>query len=365
MKLKVMVLAASVFTMMGVLAGCGKDPETTTSNVLCPASTTKAQFAYISGQGNDLLQYKVNNDGTLSALSPASVTLSSPVSSMVLDCDRTHLYVTGSTEIYSYSIGNDGTLTAIGSAVSGTHTFSAVAMTGTSVYAVSENDNVIDRFTVMPNGSLSALVDSTSTGLDHPMHMAFLPEGRFGYAANTLSQTAAQFSVGTDGSLTALNPATASTQGCSQSPITTARAADGKSYVYILSCIDQVVEVLSVAADGQLTSIQTVPTGMQPYGMSVVNGYIYTADLGDATGGSVTMYKIQTDGRLAGLSTLTLTLALVNPINIAVDTIGKMAYIIDSSTGGSLLFASIDSQGVLSMTGTSPIANIGEKILLK
>lgn len=77
------------------------------------ALTPSGQFAYAGGVG--IQQFRVNGDGTLTALSPALVTTSGLVSAIALSPDGQYAYVTTSSPnaLLQYHVGSDGTLTPL------------------------------------------------------------------------------------------------------------------------------------------------------------------------------------------------------------------------------------------------------------
>lgn len=108
-------------------------------------------------------QYRINTDGTLAALSPASVAAGDSVYGLVAHPAAPYLYVTnaaGSGTILQYRIGADGTLTPLSPAsVAAGNTPVAIALSpdGRWAYVANQLGNTITGYRVNANGTLTPL----------------------------------------------------------------------------------------------------------------------------------------------------------------------------------------------------------------
>jgi 6-phosphogluconolactonase (cycloisomerase 2 family) len=120
--------------------------------------------------------------------------------------DGKHLYVTNenSASVAQYDVNADGTLTALSPATvttGGGPIGIAVSPDGKSVYVANEAGS-ISLFNVASNGALTPKSPSTvaTSNLSEPFGLAVSPNGRSLYVTN-FNGTVAQFSVGSGGSL--------------------------------------------------------------------------------------------------------------------------------------------------------------------
>ncbi len=220
------------------------------------------------------------------------------------------------------------------------------------------------------------------------------PANQYAYVVNFGAGTVSQFLVGSDGTLTALSPATVTTGANGNTPTAIAVSPD-YSYVYVTNYTDGTVSQYSIAPGGVLTPLASVPgtvpyfSGTVPTGRTMMPGpaaiavdpngkYVFVLNATEAT---ITEFSIGTMGELTPLattlaaSTLPTTTQLTAPATItpgtqppvlagqiAVDPIGRFLFV-TSPVSNTITQYSIDATtGALTvspaarlMTGTTPI----------
>jgi 6-phosphogluconolactonase len=115
--------------------------------------------------GSAISSYKVNSDGTLTAITHSLSTLAAGNCWNAITPDGTKVYVSnsGSDNVSGFNIGKDGTLTPIGGTVlgnnpSGSHNVDiAVSADGKFVYTINSQSGNIGIFAINQDGSLSNL----------------------------------------------------------------------------------------------------------------------------------------------------------------------------------------------------------------
>jgi DNA-binding beta-propeller fold protein YncE len=210
-------------------------------------------------------------------------------------------------------------------------------------------DASISRFSIGQDGALTP-VDTVATGGGFLVGLRFDPNGAYLYAVDAVVNSIFQFAVATDGTLSALAPGSVPTTAEPQGPIVTAQVGSS-DFAYVLNCGDQTVESFTIAANGTMTHLASVPTGSCPTGMARAGMNIYVTNTLDST---ISMFAIQSDGSLAPLAQPTVP-AGVAPFAMAASPDGKFAYASDPSSGDILQF-NIGSDGALTPLTSQPVA---------
>jgi 6-phosphogluconolactonase (cycloisomerase 2 family) len=216
-------------------------------------------------------QFMVQANGTLKAKSPASVP-SDGQFDVVMTPDGRHLYVSNFGApglIDQYNVAADGTLSAMNPASVSTGEFPlamAVAPNGHSLYA-GIDPGVVAQFTITASGALTAKTPATvamANNMAYPQSMAVSPNGRNLYVADGFAGTGVeQFTIGSGGAATAMNPGYVGTNDVSHVIV----SPDGKS-LYAASATG--TTRYSVGAGGGLTlTTDTADTGDAPAGIAI------------------------------------------------------------------------------------------------
>ncbi|MEK2644404.1 lactonase family protein [Bdellovibrio sp. BCCA] len=336
------------------LLGCGSSSH----HVPLPK---KAQFAYILNSGDDTIsQYKVSLSGELIPLATGTVATGAFPASMVMDGNQKYLYVANSNDdtISQFVIGSDGALTALGSPVAtgSTPQGLSVSSDGRFLYAMNLSGESITQYAIGTGGELSLV--ATKSHAEGPMNLTFSPSGKFAYVVNG-DTSISQFSVALNGTLAPLTPATMASSGCPSGPLGATQTVAGE-FIYVLSCFTEEVEVFFIGANGGLTSQEIVKTGLSPQGMIVAGKNLYVANSGE---GTLSMFAIQTNGKLAALAQPTVS-ASYAPETLAADDVS--AYVIDFMDGKVQQYT-VNANGELTVSAHSAVATGANpiRILLK
>jgi DNA-binding beta-propeller fold protein YncE len=226
------------------------------------ASAAQANTLYaMDYQGNGIYGYTIGAGGTLTPDSGATITgLGDDLQPAVISPDGRHLYVGdwGTSAIYELSIGTDGSLSptsnppsvSTGSTSLGSFVM-ALTPNGRFLYASEFQGNTIAEFSVGSDGSLSPATDPPTVQLNGAQGLAVSPDGRRLYAASTQDGTVAEYDIGADGGLSPI-PGTQPV-AVSGSPRGLAVAPDGKE-LYVGGIYGGYLTELPIAADGSLSS---------------------------------------------------------------------------------------------------------------
>lgn len=336
---------------------------TITSN---PATLTVAAFAYaVNYLSNNVSQYIIGLDGTLTAIGAGAVAASANPYSLAEDPSGQYLYVANynaSNTISQYAIGADGTLTAIGTGLVTTTGLGpngiTVSPVGPYVYTANFNTGDVSQYTIAAGGSLTfdAVVGAGSGAAS----IALNSSATFAYVANYLAGTVSMFSVAADGTLAPLGTVAAGTNPdwILIDPL--------DRFVYVANSGDNTVSQYTVGAGGLLTLAATVGTGSLPWSITIDSAghNAYVPDRNDST---VWHYTIDpTTGALTWANTLTLP-PNSGPTDVAIDPSGLFAYITDRGPAGTpqttISQCSVAADGTLTLltpptapAGTSPAA---------
>ena len=175
----------------------------------------KRPYVYVADFGDNVVQLKVNTDGTLITNTPASVTSTgSRTVAAVTHPNGKFLYVTefGHDTVLQYKIGSNGTLTANSPASIGTGANPrnlAITQSGKFVYVPNLNDGTISQYKTNPDGTLAANSPATlilPSGAA-PHQVVVSKTGKFAYAADESLDVVYQFKINHDGTLAMNSPA--------------------------------------------------------------------------------------------------------------------------------------------------------------
>lgn len=280
------------------------------SNVLTAAFTVNQQvpnFAYVANSSsNSISQYTIGVDGSLTAMTPATVPGGTTPVAIASDPAGRWLYVTN----YSSS-------------------------------------DTISQYTIGSNGALTAMAQPTVAAGGYPYGIVVHPSGKFVYAANGVGGSVSQYTIGATGGLSPMSPATVA---AGTSPSTLVIDSTGH-YLYVANFASNDISQYSIASDGHLTPLspQTVAAGSNPSSITTpLSGkYVYVTNWNSGiwNSGTVSQYEIGPSGGLVAMTPATVP-AGSDPTGINVDPQGKYAYV--RSQTGSISLYSIGETGGLS-----------------
>lgn len=353
------------------------------------------KYAYVANQFGTVSQYTVNNDGSLTALSPTSVAAGQLPTSVAVDPSGKYAYVTnsGDNTVSQYTIGADGSLTPMSSAtvVTGSGPYAiTVASSGKYAFVVNHNSGntgSVSEYAIGSDGSLTALASSaepTGTGpvsitVDPTAHYAYVPNkdgnnisqyaigsgglltalaaptvaagagptavvidptGKYAYAVNTSGNTVSQYKIGSDGSLSVLTPSTAAAYAAPDGIVISqgiAAVQPVAKYAYVVNSKDNSVSQFTINGDGTLKDNGSTSTGTASQdAVTVSPSGRYAYVVGSANGssvGTVLEFDVAGDGTLSPIANHTSITAGANPECVAVDPAGRYAYVTNNNDG--------------------------------
>ncbi len=287
-------------------------PNTVASTNAVAIATTGNRFAYAVNRGQGTIsQYEIQGDGTLRAMSPATASAGSNPNAIAVTADSKFAYVLngGDNTIGEYAIASNGTLSPLSTptiSVASDGDSLVVTPNGRFLYATSYGSNTLSAYSIGQDGQLSPLTVPTYT-VANPTGPAVSPNGNYLYVPLSTAGVA-QFSIAADGSLTPLSPPTVNTPAAGNDAFA---VSPNGSYGYV-GCFNggfsgSPVGQFSVGADGTLTALSpdSVAAGNAPYSIGVDpnSKYVYVMNSND---GSVSEFSIGADGTLTGLTTSTI-----------------------------------------------------------
>ena len=348
-------------------------------------------YAYVAStdvQGQQIpgavFQYTIGTDGSLAPMSVASVPAGVDPTTMISDPSGSYVYVAnlGDGTISQYAVGTGGALAALTPKVIGiAGPFASVGgyslsvdPKGTFLYVVTTPPNPgsassIAQFSIGSNGTLAPLAEPfINIAYSAAGPLTIDPSGQYAYlAGGTIAAggQVIQFSIGGDGMLVPLAPATVA---ASQTPVGVAIAPSNQT-AYVLSfCIDNAcdgqVAQFTIGAKGALTATgATIITGshINPVAM-VISGSASSAYLlanfmaVDINSGLVYQYTIDSTGGLVPLTPNSLS---VTAGAVAASTYGSNLYALSANDraqpGGHIDHYTIQSDGLLTAVATTPV----------
>jgi 6-phosphogluconolactonase (cycloisomerase 2 family) len=206
----------------------------------------------------------------------------------------------------------------------------------------------------LPQASVRAGVDPAAVVVAHG-HV---------YAVNVGDGTISQYDIESDETLQPMNPSTVTNPGMhtfGAAPVTAIVDPTG-SFLYVTNAADATVSQFSIGGDGGLTPLTpaTVATGVDP--VSIVVGFLadstpvyYVVNSGAAAEtGSVSLYSSEANGALTPMTSATIA-AGTNPSAMAINSISATAYVMSNCDGtqclGSIRQFGVGSSGELTDTG--------------
>lgn len=230
------------------------------------------KYVYTSSLVSSVAQFTVQSDGSLVAMTPATVGASGPVSDVEIAPNGLFAYaVTTTGTVNQYSVGATGGLTPLTPATVATSGGATdISITPGSGYAYVISGSGINQYSIGVDGKLTALVPAlvAQSGGAYASQMTL--NGQFLYVVNATTNAPDQlihgYSIGVDGKLTSLatGPYAVGLNAYKIDLDATGR------YIYVSNFLSGDLNAFTVKASGQLIPFgSTIPTA-QPLGISTV-----------------------------------------------------------------------------------------------
>ncbi len=349
-------LAGSGLTNAVVLQNNGGDSLTVSANggftfaTKVPGCNGRTSASGVSGANCGIYNVTVldNPNGRYCTVTNGSGTATGNVSNVLVNCTSTttspnYAYVAnaGDGTVSQYTIASTGTLTAmtIPTVAAGTAPYSvAVDPLGKYAYVANSgsgnNIYTISQYTIGSNGALTAMSPATIAAGTAPYSVTVDRSGQYVYVANSGSNNVSQYTIGLgSGALLPMSPATVA---AGTNPYSVTVDPSGK-YVYVANEGSSNISQYTIGTGGALTPMSpaTVAAGTNPYSITVTTGasgqeYAYVANSNSTNlagnSSSISQYTIGAGGALLPMSPATVA-AGTNPVSVVVDKSGLYAYV--------------------------------------
>jgi 6-phosphogluconolactonase (cycloisomerase 2 family) len=350
------------------LAGCDRTerkpiPASQTVQT-APASTAAPNgYVYITNNGEGTLsEFSRGADGNLNFLRTAKVGAVNGPAGIAIDPSSRFLYVAneGDGRIYQFRISRDtGELTMIGEGAvddgSANHPQQiAISPHGDFLYVTNSgkssdgknNDGSIAEYAIdRTTGALKPLETFRGGGLEQPLGIAFMPNGKFVYVSDIGAGTIIAFAVESSGKLKLV----ASTPSLGDKPGRPGLIAvhPSGSFVYTVDRSQGSVVVAKAAEDGKLSVTETDHVGIStagPFGIALAamgpNVFVYTANLVSDT---ISSFVVQPDKMdLVGECPT----GMGNPTGMVADPTGRNLYVVNRDASTVAQFAIAATNGI-------------------
>jgi 6-phosphogluconolactonase (cycloisomerase 2 family) len=292
--------------------------------------------------------------------------------------------------VYEYAVGVDGNLSPLAqlSIAAGINPTSLVVEgNGAYVYVVNAGDGTISQYAVANDATLTPLSPATVT--NPGMHTlgttggsaTVSPLGNYLYVANTADDNIAQFSIGSDGRLTPLAPATVATGAAPVSVVTSLVANSAGTSYYVLNSgtlgAAGSVSQYTQGADGTLTPTNSPPVAAGTNPSVIATGefdtfaYVFNNCDGTQCLGSIRQFSVGMDGALTDTGNVVTTDPHTFGVGIAFEdqVNGSSGYVLTTAMGvdtqsSSLSSYQIGSSGVLVATNPPSQNTQGQAVAL-
>jgi len=386
--LSVIAVAASLAS-----SGCGSDHGGGTvneNNQYAPNNYVYVASAGLApGSTGAVYEYALGADGTLSPLAQPSIAAGiNPSALVVVNIGYVYVVNAGDGSISQYNAAADGTLTAMTPATvtnPGMHTLGTTGATatfdttGNYLYVVNTADDNVAQFSIGGGGQLTPLTPATvATGVA-PVSIVASNTGVYVVNSNAAGQagSVSQYTESADGTLT---PTDSSPIAAGTNPSVFAiDEFSPPSFAYVLSNCDGTqclgsIRQFSVGANGTLTDTGSiVTTGSHYRGVGMVldqtvsnaTAYVLANEMGvDTESSALLSFPVGSSGALTAtspqsLSTPGVAVALLQTIQygtLYVLTSDSGANANTPATGGSILVYSEGNGGTPTLLGTTTLS---------
>jgi len=305
----------------------------TGTNPFAIAVDTTHSFVYVGNSGGTTVnQYTIGSDGSLAANTvAATVGTGSGPNDIFVTAGNAYVANFNDGTVYQYAVNGNGTLTALTPAfitVGGAAGTSAVAVTtntgGTYAVVANYSADTVVVYTVGAGGALTTpavssltLPQGTLPNVPHPVSVAIDATGSFVYVGDEFNNVVWQLGLSASGTLTTLSAPTVTVGG---NPFfVDLTSTIGGTSLYVANTANGTVQQLTPGAGGLLTldtATTNVGTGTNPSSVSIdpSGQFSYVTQRGIASGNctlpcstSVSQYTIGVTGAFTPMTAPTAT----------------------------------------------------------
>ncbi len=338
----------------------------------CVSNSSSSRYVYAAiPSASQIIAYREDpNSGILTALTTSPVAAGPTVQSLAMSPSGKYLYAANSGEgdVSQFTISSSGTLTESGSRVkvgAPTPTILAIDAAGTFLYVGNAGSNSVSVFSIdSGSGSLSPVPNSPfPVGLS-PLNLKVTSAGFLyitGLGPTLSGGTIEVWSVSSisTGALTFVNTFQSGTN-----PNGLAISPDG-SHLYTANTADNSISEFSIGSDGNLTALNGSPIGESynaPLSVAVESSgkFLYVTNEGSA---NIAAYAIGSDGSLTVLGNSPFASAS-QPSFIGVDPKGNYIFVGNQSSPVIQPFSLDPSAGTLTSVATYSVGNSATSIVI-
>jgi 6-phosphogluconolactonase (cycloisomerase 2 family) len=328
-----------------------------------------------------LVQYSVNQATGVLTQQGGNVTTGSFPETIAVHPTLAVCYVPNYIDntIATYSISGTGALTeisprvTIGPGVPGPIAMS-ITRNGKFAYVATYDGSELYAYSINAGTGALTQVGSpiTQASMTNPSCLAIEITSTYLYTSNDGSNNVSVFSIGGTGALTFVQNVAAGTN-----PARISADPSGK-FIYCVNRVSNDISMYSLnAANGQLTSLGTIPTQRGPYAIGVAAGttavtlvpkFAYCSNSGDNT---VSIYSINAaTGALTASTPATVSSGGVQPLTVLVHPTGAFLYVLNRSDTGTTaqrgiqVFSVNQSTGALTASGGLVATDAGPRRLV-
>lgn len=259
----------SVFRVQGASLSLLEKVPCGGSEPVAVAQHRNLVYVVNAGGASSVVGFRLGSDGSLKPIADSIAFLStgnSGAASLSFSPDGQFLLVTEklTNNIDAFHIQIDGTLGPIVvNPSAGPGAFAVLfAPNGTALVAETgptggTNASAISSYTVIANGTISAVSISVPTLGAATCWLAVTPDGRFVYTSNSASSTISGFAISSAGALTPVSGTVVGTNPSGSTNLDITVSSDG-IYLYTLNSGTGSVSVFGINQDGTLTSLGDV-----------------------------------------------------------------------------------------------------------
>jgi len=304
-------------------------------------------YAYATNfDAGTVSQYTILPGGALSSLTPTTVAAGASPFSVSVEPTGQYVYVANynAGTVSQYAIGAGGALTPLGTpaVMTGSHP-NGVTINSANKHAYVANfgDDTVSQYNIGTTGALTPMSTPTVATGSFPASIVISPDGKYAYVANyacagpgcvAAQGTISQYTVGADGALTPMTPATVNT-GSAMSQPNSLIVDPTSAYLYVANAGDNTVSPFVIdATTGALSGGSPAPTGgIFPFSVTVdpSGKYVYVANTGSAVAppvaGTISQFSIGAGGTLTAIGTGSVAAGL-GVSSVTVDPTGAYAY---------------------------------------
>jgi 6-phosphogluconolactonase (cycloisomerase 2 family) len=365
-------LASSIAVGTATITGTYSGGPAITPITLVVSQTVYAYATNFGATPGTVSQYSIGVAGSLSALTPATVAAGTNPFSLSVEPTGQYVYVANynADTVSQYTIGSGGSLTQIGATGVPTGLKPngvAIDPSNTHAYTANFGDNTVSQYNIGTTGALTPMSAATVAAGSFPASIVISPNGSYAYVANfactglgciPAQGTISQYTVGADGALTPMTPATVNTGSATSQPNSLV-VDPASTYLYVANAGDGTVSQFTIGSSGALTLKGTpFAAGTFPFFVTVdpSGRYVYVANTGSAINttspGTISQYLIGVGGALTPIGAGSVA-GGPGTSSVAVDPTGTYVYATNRGAS-SLSQYSIAVGGALTPMGTVP-----------